>query len=255
MILWIGLIMIMITIMLLVGMCSWTWYHPESVLIPLNLLYQLDPSPRTNIYSEEESSRIFPTGIELESQWHCILEEGYALYERLPNKNMNYLDNYHMNIGNEDKQNWTTIPLRLFGRDSLDHMNHCPITAHILQSHPEIKSCLFSIMAPGKIIHPHVGPYDGMLRYQLALDIPEPANSNEECYLHVNGQRYEWIPGKGVLFDEAHLHGAVNTTSKQRMVLLIDIERPYWCIPYRWLNTGIIWGMGALPATKQATLI
>lgn len=247
--------MIIIIVFILFLLTIWIWYYPELLLAPLNILYNLDPSPRTNFYTREETEHIFPVSIELESIWKDIRREGYNLYESLPNKDINYLDNYHMNIGNETKRQWTTIPLRLFGRDSVHYMNECPIMSKLLIDHPEIKSCLFSIMEPGKIIEPHIGPYDGLLRYQLALDIPLKEISSQECYLHVGGEQHEWIEGKGIMFDESNLHGAINTTSAKRMVLLIDLERPYSLLLYRILNKIIIWGMGSLPATKHATLI
>lgn len=246
------LCLILIVIIILLGI--WIWYHPEFILTPLNYLYNLDTSFRTNFYSDIDCDRIFPIRNKLESVWQDIKREGYELYDNLSNKDINYLDNYHMNMNGENKSNWTTIPLRLFGRDSKDYIHKCPITHNILKIHPEIKSCLFSIMKPGKIIKSHVGPYDGLLRYQLALDIPKPNNPSEECYLHVGGEQYIWTEGKGILFDEANLHGAVNTTSKKRMVLLIDIERPYSFFLYRLLNKLVIWILGSLPATKQATL-
>jgi aspartyl/asparaginyl beta-hydroxylase (cupin superfamily) len=248
--------MILVIIMLiLLFFTIWVWYHPESILIPLNLLYNTDSSPRTTFYTDAERNIIFPVGKQLEAIWEDIRNEGYFIYDSLPDKNLNYLDNYHINIGHEDKKQWTTIPLRLFGQDSPLYMNQCLVTSKILRDHPEIKSCLFSVMAPGKIIHPHVGPYDGLLRYQLALDIPTPTDVTQECYLHVNNIKYNWTEGEGVLFDEANLHGAVNTTDKKRMVLLIDLERPYASTVYRSLNKFIISLMGLLPATKQITLL
>ena len=251
----------------------WTWYHPESFFIPINLLYNIDPSSRTNFYSDADKYNIFPVSRELESIWQDIKHECHELYESLPDKDINYLDNYNINLGDETKRHWTTIPLRVFGHDSHDYMDKCPITSKILYEHPEIKSCIFSIMEPGKIIKPHVGPYDGLLRYQLALDIPNTSNSvnlsdsqsdkltlvanqesslfiNEfsqnECYLHVGGERYEWTEGHGIMFDESNLHGAVNTTQYKRMVLIIDLERPYSLLPYRIMNKFIIWAMGKL---------
>jgi aspartyl/asparaginyl beta-hydroxylase (cupin superfamily) len=241
------LIAIIVIIFLLILISVWTWYHPESFLIPINLLYNFDPSHRCNFYTDTEKDIIFPVGIELESNWQDIRQEGHELYESLPNKDINYLNNYHMNMGEETKCHWTTIPLRLFGRDSIIHMGKCPLLEKILREHPEIKSCLFSIMDSGKIIKPHVGPYDGLLRYQLALDIPKITMSSNssitksECYLHVGGEKYEWIEGKGILFDEANLHGAINTTSQKRIVLLIDLERPYSLLLFRIINKGILW--------------
>lgn len=224
---------------------AWTWYHPECILIPLNLLYNTDSSLRKLIYTENEKDIIFPTGSLLEDNWKIIRDEGYNIYNSLTDKSLNYLDNYHMNLGRENKKQWTTIPLRVFGKDFKMYMNMCPFTCKILQDHPEIKSCIFSIMEPGKIIQPHVGPYDGLLRYQLALDIPVPID-NQECYLYVGDEKYSWTEGEGILFDEANVHGAVNTTDKQRIVLLIDIERPYNFPLYQWLNKIFIWSMGRI---------
>lgn len=364
--------MLLYIIVICLLLVVWIWYHPESMLIPLNLLYNIDPSSRTNFYSESEKYNIFPASAELELVWQDIRSECNFLYES--NSNINYLDNYNINIGNETKLHWTTIPLRLFGHDFPKFMEHCPITSSILHHHPEIKSCIFSIMDPGKIILPHVGPYDGLLRYQLALEIPDIrhnlvstpnlrsknhemvpdysfneikssistceiqpnfvstpdllstrdilaplelelsdiphqpfllpitqnhdyndlfpisgdvnidspniryhdkfSDSNEgldesiqsliidkdrigvknlpvgenECYLHVGGEKYEWTEGHGVLFDEANLHGAVNTTCHRRVVMLIDIERPYSLPPFRLLNKIVVWGMGVITA-------
>ena len=245
---------IVLGIFLVTTLVIWTWYHPESLLIPLNLLYLTDPSPRTNFYTDSDRNRIFPAGSELEAIWQDIRSEGYSLYDSLPDKNINYLDQYNMNLGAETKRNWTTIPLRLFGRDSPDYMSHCPKLTSFLQSHPEIKCCLFSVMEPGKIIQPHVCPYDGSLRYQLALDIPDTTEGTE-CYLHVGGEQYHWKNGHGVLFDQSSLHGAVNTTQLKRMVLLVDVERPYSLLSYRLLNKLVIKALGSLPSTKQATLL
>lgn len=245
-------IIIAIFVLIILSLLIWTWYHPESFLIPLNLLYSNDSSQRTKFYTSFEKNIIFPASLELESFWLDIKSEGYNLYESLSNKTINYLNQYNINIGSESKSNWTTIPLRLFGCDSVNYMSQCPKLSSFLHSHPEVISCIFSIMSPGKIINPHVGPYDGLLRYQLALDIPK-TNMHDECYLHVGGEKYYWTEGEGILFDEANLHGAVNTTSHKRMVLLIDIERPYNFLPFTLLNKLIITCLGLLPATKQAT--
>lgn len=244
---WMYLWIVLVTMIVIVGVVLLMWYWSSIPLSIVNSLYRMDSSARTNFYTQAQCSEIFPVSRELEAVWQPIKQEGAALYAALSTPGLNYLTNYNVDIGGEDMKNWTTIPLRLFGRDAPQYMEMCPITSAILSGHPEIRSCLFSIMEPGKEILPHHGPYDGLLRYQLALDIP-----SGECYLHVGGEKYYWTPGESVMFDEANLHGAVNFTQHSRMVLLIDLERPYDWIPFRWLNRSIIWGMGALPATAAA---
>jgi len=237
------ILFILTIIILFIVLLIIIWHNQNLIFLPLNILYHTDSSPRTNFYSNSDKITIFPASIKLESLWKIIRSEGHNLYNSLPIKNINYLDNYNIDIGNETKEHWTTIPLRLFGYDNIQYISQCPQLSTILQSHPEIKSCIFSIMDPGKIIQPHYGPYDGLLRYQLALDIP-PVTSDQECYLHVNNEKYYWKEGDGILFDESNLHGAVNTTPFSRMVLLIDLERPYNFPPFRFLNKLIITLMG-----------
>lgn len=255
-----GLTIILIILIILI---IWIWYNPEYIFNPINFLYKMDTSPRTNFYTENEKNLIFPVGNILESKWREIKDEGYYLYELLPDKTINYLNNYNIDLGEENKKQWTTIPLRLFGRDYFDYINKCPVLGDILLAHREIKSCLFSIMQPGKIIKPHIGPYDGLIRYQLALDIPDidlkssnislnfpdasiPDPQFQHCYLYVDNEKYYWKEGEGILFDESNLHGAVNTTTKMRMVLLIDIERPYNYLFYRIINKIVVNCMGFL---------
>lgn len=296
-------------------MLIWAWWHADSFTIPMSaFLYTTSPGPRPNFYSQSQLEQIFPGSYALEAVWEQIRDEGYRLYQSLEQPEVNYLNNYNFSLGLEDKQHWTTLPLRLFKQENAKYMEQCPVTSEILNHHPEILSCIFSIMQPGKIIQPHIGPYDGILRYQLALDIP-PSNqicsnnddhhstlSNEcdptfstechisplpptliissndqpslpdsnpsnghptssqsipsnECYLTVGDETYYWINGHGILFDETKLHSAINTTPHPRMVLMVDIERPYRSPLHQLLNKAIIFGIGSLPATKRATFM
>jgi len=240
---WTGLLLLLIILLMFLVI---VWFYPLIPLTIVNMLFYLDFSPRTEIYSGTEAAEIFPAGPDLESIWEDIRNEGHNLYAA--GHRDNYLDNYDIDLGEEDKSNWTTLPLRLFGRESTQYMEQCPITANFLHAHSEIKSCLFSIMEPGKVIKPHTGPYDGLIRYQLPLDIP----TDGDCYLYVGCQEHTWQEGKGVLFDERNYHGAVNKTSRHRMVLLLDLERPYYIPPFRWLNAAIVTGMGLWPGTTAA---
>ena len=49
----------------------------------------------------------------------------------------------------------------------------CPLTTQLVESIPGMKTAFFSIMLPGKYIPEHRGPYKGLLRYQLALKVPQ----------------------------------------------------------------------------------
>lgn len=230
----IGIILVMLFLTVIV------WYNPNLFFKPINMILKLDNSERRLFYSNDEKEFLFPLSKELELNWEIIRDECYNIYNMLKNKKINYLNKYHLDI---ETKEWTTIPLKLFGWDkSYMELRKEYYINKILVGHPEIKSCIISIMEPGKIIEAHVGPYDGLLRYQLALDIPQ--SNIDNCHIQVGDQKHHWTNGEGILFDETNVHSAINLTGKKRMVLLIDINRPYNFLPFRYLNDIIISSMG-----------
>ena len=90
---------------------------------------------------------------------------------------------------------------------------------------------MFSILEPGKHIPRHIGFFKGVLRYHLALEVPDEG----ECYILVGGEKYSWKEGEDVLFDDTYLHEVWNKSSKQRVVLFCDVLRdedlPNWIRP------------------------
>lgn len=236
-------IIVLIVIVLISVVIFYASAH--ATLFPINSLLQLDFSPRAAIFSNADTISYFPISASLEEKWKEILAEGISMHETIGGGN--YLDNYNLNLNEADTNKWETIPLRLFGRDVDKNIKQCPILGEIVKNNSSIVSCMYSIIEAGKIIKPHKGPYDGLLRYQLGLEIPEG-----ECYLHVNGEVYYWTAGKGVIFDEVYEHGVVNNTKYRRIVLLIDIKRTYNSFVFNFINDVIVKIMGAIPSTKKA---
>ena len=48
----------------------------------------------------------------------------------------------------------------------------------------------------------------------------------DSCYISVDGERYSWRDGQGVIFDETYLHYAENQSDQMRIILFCDVERP-----------------------------
>ena len=79
-----------------------------------------------------------------------------------------------------------------------------------------------------KAIPIHVGYYKGFIRYQLAVIIPK---DRKNVFICVNGEKYSWKEGVGVVFDDTYPHKVYNNTEEDRVVLYIDVERnhmPNW---------------------------
>ena len=46
-----------------------------------------------------------------------------------------------------------------------------------------------------------------------------------ECYILVNGERYDWKEREDVLFDDTYKHEVWNKTDGRRVVLFLDVLR------------------------------
>lgn len=139
--------------------------------------------------------------------------------DRIPN--FQDISKDQANITRDDR--WKTFFLHGYGYRMADNCELCPETARIAESIPGMYTAFFSILAPGKHIPMHRGPYKGLLRCHLALIVPEPA---EECWIEVGGDARNWAPGRCLIFDDTYRHRVENNTDQSRVVLFLDIKRP-----------------------------
>ena len=77
---------------------------------------------------------------------------------------------------------WEVLFLRVYNKDT-DKIKYFPKTHSLISKIPGCSLAMFSILYPGKIIPPHIGPYKGILRYHLAIIAPK---NYTECELIVN---------------------------------------------------------------------
>ena len=124
-------------------------------------------------------------------------------------------------ISDNDGLSWSLLNLLLYEMWHEKNCDLCPKTTSILKGLGSVKSAYFSILAPGKHIPPHKGPYKGIIRYQLALSVPK----NGECKIIVDDKDCFWEEGKSVLFDDTYTHEVINNTNEVRIALLLDIKR------------------------------
>ena len=209
------------------------WKYPKIIFGLINIFL-----PRDDTVYYSDIPQIFPATKLIENLWEDISREALLEYS-LKDSHDNYLRKYNIDLGNEDTSNWSTINLKVF--DKTYDPPGFEISKLILKEHPEIKSWIFSYMEPHKIIEPHYGPYNGLIRYQMPLRIPDG-----ECYLEVANQRHYWVEGQPLIFDETKLHRAVNNSQHLRVVLLIDIERPGYSPIQKIINKYFIKLMGII---------
>ena len=121
---------------------------------------------------------------------------------------------------------WTAIHLWQYGRRVDANARHCPRTMALLETlpQPHIAGCspnaMFSLLAPGAIIPPHVGVSNTRLVCHLPLVVPEG------CWFRVGAETRFWEAGKAFVFDDTIEHEAANPSTELRVVFIIDIWHP-----------------------------
>ncbi|THD72519.1 MAG: aspartyl/asparaginyl beta-hydroxylase domain-containing protein [Bradyrhizobium sp.] len=187
-------------------------------------------------------NREFPWIPDIEADWRKVRAEldGLLPYTSdLPN--FQDISREQRDLSQDD--GWKTYFFYAFGLKAWGACRRCPETAKLLQRIPGMKTAFFSILAPGKRLPRHRGPYKGVLRLHLGLLIPEPA---ERCAIVVNSKLRHWQEGKALIFDDCFFHEAWNETDSFRVVLFVDLIRPMR-FPANIVNAVMIWGIALSP--------
>lgn len=137
-------------------------------------------------------------------------------------------------------KDWKVFVFKIYKLRVDNNCTQCPTTARLIDKYPQITTAWFSILEIGKKIPEHRGPYNGVLRYHLGLQIPE---ESKKCGIRVGEDIRHWEEGKSLLFDDSHLHEAWNHSKQQRVVLFIDVIRPL-PQPFHIINKLIVHLMG-----------
>jgi ornithine lipid ester-linked acyl 2-hydroxylase len=199
--------------------------------------------PRRAFLSNDE----FLWSYGLEAHWATIREELDAVLEHrdaLPN--FQDISTDQESITDDDR--WKTFFLYGFGFRSDTNCELCPETARLVASVPGMKTAMFSILAPHKHIPDHCGPYKGIVRYHLALKVPE---LREHCRIRVGEEIVSWEEGRSLIFDDTYEHEVWNDTNDERVVLFLDVVRPLR-FPMSILNGIVITAIARSPFIADA---
>ena len=158
----------------------------------------------------------------LESEWTTIRSElDTVLEERDGLANFQDISTDQATLTDDDR--WKTYFFYGFGFRSEANCDRCPETARLIGAVPGMKTAMFSILAPGKHIPAHCGPYKGLVRYHLGLKVP---SDREGCRIRIDDQYAIWTEGRSLIFDDTFDHEVWNDTNEERVVLFLDVVRP-----------------------------
>ncbi len=164
----------------------------------------------------------FPHLLEIEKNWEKILEEVQVILqhrEAIPGFQEVSPDQHKL----AKDGNWRTFFLYGFGIPFAKNSRQAPYTTEVIQNAEKLQSSWFSILAPRYHIPHHRGVTKGLLRYHLGLIVPK---DHEKCRIRVGKETRSWQAGKGFVIDDTFDHEVWNDTDDERVVLIVDFDRP-----------------------------
>jgi aspartyl/asparaginyl beta-hydroxylase (cupin superfamily) len=205
-------------------------------LVESTLFY---PTAKVTFFNPES----YPWVANVESEWKTIRKELDAVMVRR-SEIPNFQDLSEKQTSLTEGDQWKTFFLYGYGLKAEENCARCPETERIVKSIPDMKSAMFSILAPKKHIPEHRGMWKGMLRYHLGLIIPGAPGS---CRIRVGQEVRSWEEGKSLVFDDSHMHEAWNDSDSYRVVLFVDVLRPL-VFPLSLVNRSVVWITARTPA-------
>jgi beta-hydroxylase len=183
----------------------------------------------------------------LEENWEMIRKELMTIFpHRSELPNLQDIQREQIVLNQDD--NWKTFFLYGFGIKASLNCEACPYTSSVLGKIPGIQTAFFSLLSPHKHIPAHKGIFKGLLRSHLGLLVP---GEGKQCRMRIENQFIYWQEGKVVVFDDTREHEVWNNSDQVRVVLLLDVVRPYKGF-MAWINKGIIRLIGNSSYVKEA---
>jgi aspartyl/asparaginyl beta-hydroxylase (cupin superfamily) len=168
------------------------------------------------------SASIYPVLDTIHKDRSVILNEIYTIY-RTSNTWMSWPEKKILD--GKPNSHWKIFPYYAFGIWVDDNCKKTPTITKFIKSIKNLKLATLSKLSAGMKLVPHCGwgkHSNNVLRCHYGLIVPE----NKTCYVKVEDEVRYHKNDQWLVFDDSKLHMAENKSTKDRLVLIIDIERP-----------------------------
>ena len=173
-----------------------------------------------------DSKDFFPQAFIFVDNWTKIQDEAKLLIDNVKNiPRFHDLMPEQYKLSAHGEKEWRMLVVRAYGLDIIENMEKCPTLAKLVRSNPNVKSASLSFLAPGKRVPTHTGPFRGITRFYLGIDVPLDAEGRPGVVLTIEDKDYRLGSGESLLWDDTYAHSAHNTTKEWRCALLLDIYR------------------------------
>jgi len=168
----------------------------------------------------------FPEGERFASAWQEIRDEAAVVADQLQQvPRFHEIMREQVEISANDGRDWRLFVLKAYGTTVPANMARCPVLAGIVRGIPSVLSASISFMAPRKHIPRHRGPFRGVLRFYMALQMPRPTAERRGAVLMIDDAEYRMGDGECLLWDDTYPHEVFNDSDEVRTVLLLDVWR------------------------------
>ncbi len=214
----------------------------------MSIAYSIARAGMTKVYnsfvhtpSVLNAEDYFPGAAEFTNNWQELREEALQLtndLDRVPKFHELMPEQYQLSAHGEKE--WRMFVLRAYGLDIQENLNKCPKLRELVRANPAIKSASLSFLAPGKQVPTHTGPFRGITRFYMGLDVPTDESGQPGVNLTINDESFRLGNGEALLWDDTYPHSVENNTDQWRIALLLDVYRANMPGPLRAFTNTII---------------
>lgn len=157
----------------------------------------------------------------IDSIKYDVLEETLGIYQDDVWKDWPETELYEKN------GSWKIFPFFAFNTWVPENCEKCPMIFNFIKNIKGLKLATLSKLSPGMKLKPHKGwgnHSNYVIRCHYGIIVPE------NCYVFVKNNEFEKIKYheqfKWLIFDDSKVHYAENKSTDDRIVLILDVERP-----------------------------
>ena len=188
-----------------------------------------------------ETKEFFPGAEKFTTNWEQLRAEALALTSEIGNvPRFHELMPEQYQLSAHGEKEWRMFVVRAYDLDISENMAKCPALAALVKANPSIKSASLSFLAPGKQVPTHTGPFRGITRFYMGLEVPVKESGEPGVTLTIDKQPYQLGNGDALLWDDTYPHSVQNDTDQWRIALLLDVYRAHMPGPLRAFTNAII---------------
>ena len=188
-----------------------------------------------------ETKEFFPGAEKFTKNWEKLRAEALALTSEIGNvPRFHELMPEQYQLSAHGEKEWRMFVVRAYDLDISENMAKCPALAALVKANPSIKSASLSFLAPGKQVPTHTGPFRGITRFYMGLEVPVKESGEPGVTLTIDKQPYQLGNGDALLWDDTYPHSVQNDTDQWRIALLLDVYRAHMPGPLRAFTNAII---------------